>query len=247
MDKHLHGRVALVTGGSRGIGAGIARRLAADGAKVALTYLTSPDRAEAVVEEIAAAGGTAIAIKANAADEQQVQASVEQTVAAFGGLDILVHNAGGGVFKTVEETTLADFDATFGVNVRGAYAAILAALPHLGEGSRIITIGSVNGIRSPIAGMALYSAAKSSVAGLTRALARDLGPRGITVNNVAPGPIDTDANPAQGGFSDVMRSVMALPEYGTTADIGSFVSYLAGTEAGFITGADLVVDGGYAA
>ncbi|MBP2473085.1 3-oxoacyl-[acyl-carrier protein] reductase [Crossiella equi] len=247
MGTQLNGRVALVTGASRGIGAGIATRLAADGAAVALTWSSSPDNAERVVKEITAAGGTAIAIQADAADEQQVRASVEQTVTAFGGLDVLVANAGIAGMKPVEQTTLADFDRVFAVNVRGVYAGVLAALPHLPEGGRIITVGSSVANRTPFPGGGVYTASKSALTGLVRALARDLGPRGITVNNVQPGPVGTDMNPADGPDSAAMHGVMALSGHGTPADVGSLVSYLAGPESRFITGASLDIDGGWSA
>ncbi|MCK2241947.1 MULTISPECIES: 3-oxoacyl-ACP reductase family protein [unclassified Crossiella] len=247
MAQQLAGRVALVTGGSRGIGAGVAIRLAREGAAVALTYANSPDRAAEVVRTITEAGGRAIAIKADSASEAEVTASVAQTVAEFGGLDILVNNAGGGRWATVDQATLADFDQTFAVNVRAVFVAVQAALPHLRDGGRIITIGSINGDRMPVPGGAIYAATKAALDGLTKGFARDLGPRGITVTNVQPGPVDTELNPADGPIADTMRALMALPRYGTVEEVASFVAYLAGPESSFITGTSLDIDGGFGA
>ncbi|MGO1057092.1 3-oxoacyl-ACP reductase family protein [Crossiella sp. CA198] len=247
MAQQLAGRVALVTGGSRGIGAGVAIRLAREGAAVALTYANSPDRAAEVARTITEAGGRAVAIKADSASEAEVTASVTQTVAEFGGLDILVNNAGGGRWATVDQATLADFDQTFAVNVRAVFVAVQAAVPHLREGGRIITIGSINGDRMPMPGGAIYAATKAALDGLTKGFARDLGPRGITVTNVQPGPVDTELNPADGPIADRMRALMALPRYGTVEEVASFVAYLAGPESSFITGTSLDIDGGFGA
>ncbi|GAA2830712.1 3-oxoacyl-ACP reductase family protein [Crossiella cryophila] len=247
MAQQLAGRVALVTGGSRGIGAGVAIRLAREGAAVALTYANSPDRAAEVVRTITEAGGRAVAIKADSASEAEVIASVAQTVTEFGGLDILVNNAGGGRWATIDQASLADFDQTFAVNVRAVFVAVKAAEPHLREGGRIITIGSINGDRIPVPGGAIYAATKAALDGLTKGLARDLGPRGITVTNVQPGPVDTELNPADGPIADTMRGFMALPRYGSVEEVASFVAYLAGPESSFITGTSLDIDGGYGA
>ena len=198
MAEKLAEKVALVTGGSRSIGAAIARRLAADGAAVALTYNASPEKADAVVRAIEGAGGKARAIRADAADTSAVRGAVAETVKAFGRLDVLVNNAGLLVVKPVDEVTLDDFDRMVAVNVRGLFVAIQEALRHMHQGGRIINIGSINSERVPFAGGTLYVLTKAAVAGLTRALARDLGPRGITVTNVQPGPTDTDMNPASG-------------------------------------------------
>lgn len=243
----LTGKVALVTGGSRGIGAAIARRLAAGGAKVALTYSSSPAHAENIVKEIQAAGGRAIAIQADAADADAVRSSVTETVRQLGGLDILVNNAGVGAVAPLDQFTLEDYDRVMAVNVRGVFVASQEAAKHMQEGGRIITIGSTNADRIPFQGGGVYAASKAAVAGLTRGLARDLGPRGITVNNVQPGPVDTDMNPASGPFAEALKGIMALPRYGQSEEIASFVAYLAGPESAFITGASLTIDGGFAA
>jgi 3-oxoacyl-[acyl-carrier protein] reductase len=241
------GKVALVTGGSRGIGAAIAKRLAADGADVGITYVSSPQKAEEVVQAIVGLGRRGLAIQADATDADAVLSAVEETVATLGRLDILVNNAGVAVVAPVETFTLEDFDRTFAVNVRSVFVGSQAAARHMGEGGRIITIGSVNADRIPFAGLAAYSASKAAVQGLTRGLARDLGPRGITVNVVQPGPVDTDMNPADGPFSDLMRSNMAIPKYGSGAEIAGAVAYLASPEAGSVTGSSLTIDGGFAA
>ena len=247
MAGGLVGRVALVTGGSRGIGAAIARRLAADGAAVALTYSASPERAEAVARSIQAAGGKALALRADAADAAAMRAAVDQTVKAFGRLDVLVNNAGLAIMKPVEELSLEDFDRMVAVNVRGVFVATQQALRHMGEGGRIINIGSINSDYIPYAGASLYAMTKGAVAGLTKALARDLGPRGITINNVQPGPVDTDMNPDNGAFAAALKRLMALPRYSQPDEIAAMVVYLAGPEASFVTGASLTIDGGFTA
>ncbi|MDT5059258.1 MAG: 3-oxoacyl-[acyl-carrier protein] reductase, partial [Mycobacterium sp.] len=210
MAAPLAGRRALVTGGSRGIGAEIVRRLAADGAAVAFTYGSSAAEAETLVAEVAANSGTAVAIQADSADALQVAKSVDDTVSKLGGLDILVNNAGVAYIADAGSFTLEQFDRSVAINVRGAFVAIQRALPHLGESGRIINIGSINADRVPGPGLSVYAMTKGAVAGLTRGLARELGPRGITVNNIQPGPIATDMNPEEGEFADSMRQVMAL-------------------------------------
>jgi 3-oxoacyl-[acyl-carrier protein] reductase len=246
MAGHLEGKVALVTGGSRGIGAAIAERLAADGASVALTYAGSTDAAHAVVRRIEAAGGRALAIHADSADADQVRASIAKTVAELGRLDVLVNNAGILIVKPIDELTLEDFDRMVAVNVRSVFVASQEALRHMGEGGRIVNIGSINTESVPFAGGVLYVLTKAAVSGLTASLARDVGARGITVNALLPGPVDTDMNPAVGAFADEARSRMVLGRYGTVAEIAGFVSYLTRPEAAYVTGSCLRIDGGYA-
>ena len=243
----LDGRVALVTGGSRGIGAAVAKRLAADGARVALTYGASAGKADDVVRAIEAAGGRALALHADGADAAAVHAAVAKTVETFGRLDILVNNAGIFVIKPLEDLSLDDFDRMVSVNVRGVFVATQAAVRHMGAGGRVINIGSINSDHAPYAGGVLYVLTKAAVAGLTKALARDLGPRGITINNVQPGPIDTDMNPDSGEFAQQARGQTALQRYGHVEEIADFVAYLASPGASYITGASLHIDGGYAA
>jgi len=245
--KKLAGKVALVTGGSRGIGAAIAKRLAADGAAVALTYSASPAKADEVVRSIKAAGGKALAIKADAADTEAVRLAVAKTIGTFGGIDILVNNAGVGIIAPIEQFSLEDFEKLIAVNVRGLFVATQEAARHLREGGRIIHIGSTNSERMPFDGGSVYALTKGAVAGFTKGLARDLGPRGITVNNVQPGPIDTDMNPANTDFARDTVPFTALQRYGQTDEIASFVAFLASSEASYITGASLLADGGYAA
>jgi 3-oxoacyl-[acyl-carrier protein] reductase len=241
------GKVALVQGGSRGIGAAIVQRLARDGASVAFTYAASKERAAELVRAIEAEGGKALAIHADSADAEAVRSAVSQTVSAFGRLDILVNNAGVLAVAPLADFSLEDFDRTLAVNVRGVFVAAQAAAKHMDKGGRIITIGSTNADRMPFAGGGPYAMSKAAVAGLTRGLSRDLGPRGITVNNVQPGPVDTEMNPDKGDFAGVLKGFMALGRYGKSDEIASFVAYLASEEAGYITGASLTIDGGFAA
>lgn len=243
----LEGKVALVQGGSRGIGAAIVRRLAREGAQVAFTYVSSAGPAQALAEEITENGGKALALRADSADAAAVQLAVDDTVKAFGRLDILVNNAGVLAVAPVTEFDLADFDHMLAVNVRSVFVASQAAARCMGQGGRIINIGSTNAERMPFAGGAPYAMSKSALVGLTRGMARDLGPKGITVNNVQPGPVDTDMNPASGEFADSLIPLMAIGRYGEADEIASFVAYLAGPEAGYVTGASLTVDGGFAA
>jgi 3-oxoacyl-[acyl-carrier protein] reductase len=247
MSAHLSGQVALVTGGSRGIGAAIAKRLAKDGASVALTYANSESAAREVVRAIEAEGGRALATHADSADAEAVIRSVRETVRALGRLDVLVNNAGIGVAGPLEEIPLDGFDRMVAVNIRAVFVASQEAARHMVKGGRIITIGSCSADRVPFPGLSAYAMTKAAVAGLTRGLARDLGPRGITVNNVQPGPIDTDMNPADGPLSEMMKAPLALVRYAEAKEVAAMVSYLAGPEAGFITGASLNIDGGFAA
>ncbi|MGW4098247.1 3-oxoacyl-ACP reductase family protein [Mycobacterium sp. NPDC004974] len=243
----LAGRRALVTGGSRGIGAEIVRRLAADGAAVAFTYGSSAAEADKLVAELTADGAKAVAIQADSADPAQVAGAVERAVADLGGLDVLVNNAGVAVISPIDDFPQEQFDRLVAVNIGGVFAAIRAAVAHLDEGARIINIGSINADRVPEPGLSAYAMTKGAVASLTRGLARELGPRGITVNNVQPGPIDTDMNPDQGEFAEAAKGVVALGRYGHTSDIAAVVSFLAGPESGFVTGANWNVDGGFTA
>ena len=243
----LRGKVALVTGASRGIGAAIAKRLAADGAAVAITYASGQSKADEVARAIESAGGKAVAIRADNTDANAVKNAVVETVKTLGRLDILVNNAGIAVVASLDQFSLADFDRMVAVNVRAVFVAAQEAARHMGEGGRIITIGSVNADRMPFAGGGPYAMTKAAVAGLTRGLARDLGPRGITVNNVQPGPVATDMNPEDGAFAETLKSFMALKRYAQGDEIAGLVAYLAGPEAGFVTGASLTIDGGFSA
>src|SRR6202453_4334843 len=244
VSKNLEGKIALVTGGSRGIGAGIAKRLAADGANVSITYTKGADAAAAVVKEIERAGRNAIAIQADAADADAVKAAVEKTVATFGRLDVLVNNAGTAIPKRFEETTLQEMDRVIAVNVRGAMVATQAALKHMKSGGRIIMIGSAVGERVATPGLVSYAGTKGAVKMFTQALAREIGHRGITVNNVQPGPIDTELNPASGDWAVPQKAATALDRYGHVEEIAAMAAFLAGSESSYITGANLTVDGG---
>ncbi|MEV3823630.1 3-oxoacyl-ACP reductase family protein [Aeromonas dhakensis] len=245
--KPLSGQVAFVQGGSRGIGAAIVKRLARDGAAVAFTYVSSTNKAEETVATITAAGGKALAIRADSADEVSLQQAIRQTVTTFGRLDILVNSAGVLVWGNTEELTLDDLDRTLAVNIRSVFVASQEAAHHMGKGGRIINIGSTNAERIPMAGGSIYAMSKSALVGLTKGMARDLGPKGITVNNVQPGPVDTDMNPADGESAEYIKGLIALARYGKDEEIASFVAYLAGPEAGYITGASLTIDGGFSA
>jgi len=240
----LANKVALVTGGSRGIGAAIAKRLAADGASVAITYAKDVNAASAVVKAIEGSGGKALAIKADAADPKAINAAIEKTVAILGRLDVLVNNAGTAIPKPFEQTTLEEMDQMINLNFRGVLVATQAALKHLNDNGRIIMIGSCVGERMMTPGLAAYSATKGAVKMFTQGLSREVGGRGITVNNVQPGPIDTDLNPAAGEWAAPQKAVTALNRYGTVDEVAALVSFVAGPESSYITGANLTVDGG---
>src|SRR6201994_691303 len=240
----LANKVALVTGGSRGIGAAVAKRLAAEGASVAITYAKDAGAASTVVNAIEQGGGKAIAIQADAANVDAIKAAVEKTVSTFGGLDVLVNNAGTAIPKTFEETTLEEMDRILDINVRGVFVTTQAALKHMKEGGRIIMIGSAVGERVQTPGLVPYSATKGAVKMFTQGLSREVGSRGITVNNVQPGPIDTDLNPASGDWAKPQKAATALDRYGHVDEIAAMVAFVAGPESSYITGANLTVDGG---
>src|SRR5438552_8123089 len=244
MSKHLEGKIALITGGSRGIGAAIAKRLGAEGANVAITYTKGADAAAAVVKEIERGGRKALAIQADATEGGAVEAAVEKTVATFGRLDVLVNNAGTAIPKTFEETTFDEMDRMIDINVRGTLAATQAALKHMQSGGRIIMIGSSVGERVVVPGLVAYSATKGAVKMFTQALSREVASRGITVNNVQPGPIDTDLNPAAGDWAMPQKAATALDRYGHVDEVAALVAFVAGPESSYITGANLNVDGG---
>ena len=243
----LSGKSALVTGGSRGIGAAIVKRLAKDGAAVAFTYSASPERAQQLVDEIVKDGGKALAIKADAVDQAAVRAAVQQVAKEFGKVDILVNNAGVLALGPIVGYSPDDFERALSVNVRSVFTAIHEAVQHMPDGGRIITIGSVNSERMPFVGGSVYALTKGAVASFTKGLARDLGPRKITVNNLQPGPVDTEANPASGPFAETMMGLLAMKRYAHADEIAAMTAYLAGPEAGYITGASLLIDGGFAA
>ena len=240
----LSGKTALVTGGSRGIGAAIARRLAADGANVAITFTRGAEAASRVVSDIERSGGRAIAIQADAADAGAVGAAVARAVDTFGGLDVLVNNAGTAIPKPFEEATLEEMDQVIAINLRGVFIATQAALRQMKQGGRVITIGSCVGERMMTPGLVTYAATKGAVKMFTQGLSREVGSRGITVNTIQPGPIDTDLNPVAGDWAEPQIANTALKRYGSVEDIAAMVAFVAGPEAGYITGASLTVDGG---
>ena len=240
----LSKKVALVTGGSRGIGAAIAKRLAADGATVAITYAKDAEAAAKVVKGIEQAGGKAIAFQADAADADAVRGAVEKTVAALGGIDVLVNNAGTAIPKKFEDATLEELDRVIDINIRGVMVATQAALKHMKDGGRIIMIGSCVGERMMTPGLVPYSATKGAVKMFSQGLSREVGSRGITVNNIQPGPIDTDLNPAAGEWAVPQKAATALDRYGKVEEVAALVAFVAGPEASYITGANLTVDGG---
>jgi 3-oxoacyl-[acyl-carrier protein] reductase len=243
--KRLENKVALVTGGSRGIGAGIVKRLAAEGAAVAFTYAQSAAVANTLVKEITTSGGKALALQADNQSPEALPRAVEETVKTFGRIDILVNNAGLYVANTIEGYSLQEYDDTMNVNVRAVFQASQAAARHMQPGSRIITIGSNMADRVTGSHGALYAMSKSALIGLNKGMARDLGPKGITVNLVQPGPVDTDMNPANSSFADQLRSQMIVQQYGTPAQIAGLVAFLASEESAFMTGTAVTIDGGY--
>lgn len=241
----LSGRRALVTGGSRGIGAGIVRRLTADGAAVAFTFSASKAEADELLADVTAHGAKAVAIHADVADPTQAAAAVDTAADELGGLDIVVNNAGIAVKAPIEEFTQEQYDRLVAINIGGPFWTTHSSLKHLGDGGRIINIGSINADRVPVPELSVYAMTKGAVSSFTRGLARELGPRGITVNNVQPGPINTDMNPDEGDFAAALRNVTALGRYGQTSDVAAVVRFLAGPESSYVTGANLNVDGGH--
>ncbi|WP_239481375.1 SDR family oxidoreductase [Streptomyces sp. CS014] len=240
-------RAALVTGGSRGIGAAIALRLAQDGADVAVTYVRDEEAARAVVAKIEGFGRRGVALRCDAADADAAADAVHRAADALGRLDILVNNAGIGVLGPIAALAGPDVDRTLAVNVRAVFLACRAAAERLADGGRIISVGSALSRYAGGPGSTLYGLSKSALTGLTKPLARELGPRGITVNVIQPGAVDTDLNPADGPLAEGQRAANALGRFGTTEEIASLVAYLVSAEAGFITGTELVADGGHAA
>jgi 3-oxoacyl-[acyl-carrier protein] reductase len=248
MTQTLQSKRALVTGGSRGIGAAIVKRLAAEGAHVALTYVGSPEKAIETVNAAKVFGIKSIAIPADSADASALVNAVERTVSELGGIDILVNNAGILAFAPIDDVALADLDRTLAVNVRAVFVATQAAVRHMKEGGRIINTGSTNADRMAVGGGAVYAMSKSALQGLVRGLARDLGARGITINNVQPGPINTDSNPDDGPAAEMLKKQFnAIPRFGCPEEVAGMVAYLAGPEASYITGTSLTIDGGYSA
>ncbi|WP_218831530.1 SDR family oxidoreductase [Bordetella genomosp. 9] len=243
----LAGKRALVTGAARGIGAAIALKLAEDGADVAITFEKSADKAAGVAAEIRAQGRKAAAIQADAASPEAARTAVERTVAELGGIDILVNNAGVLIAGPFSEHTLEEINLQLDVNVRGVFIATQAALKHIPNGGRIITIGSNAGLSVPFAGIAVYAATKSAMESFTRGLARELGPRDITVNLVRPGPIDTDMNPADGPIAAAVLPSLSIARYGKPREVAQAVAFLAGPDAAYITGSGILVDGGISA
>lgn len=245
MSNRLDGKKAIVTGGSRGIGAAIAKRLAAEGADVVITYAGNEAAANQTVAAIAAAGRNGAAVQANAADAKATAAAIAQAVETLGGLDILIHNAGVADFAPIANDTQDNFDKTFAINVAGVFAGTKAAVPLINDGGRILIIGSINAHSMPMQGGAVYGATKAAVAGLARGWARDLGPRGILVNIIQPGPIDTDLNPADGPYAAALTPHVALGRYGKVEEVAALAAFLASDEASYITGAAIDVDGGF--
>lgn len=243
----LGGKAALVTGGSRSIGAAIARRLARDGAAVAITYSASPDKAQAVIDEIKATGGRAVAILADAGNPEAVRASVQQAAAEFGGLDILVNNAGVAINAPIDEYRFEDYQRMIDVNVTGVFVATQEAVRHMKNGGRVIHIGSSMTRYAAFGTASVYTLTKGAVSGFNRSLARDVGARGITVNTVHPGPTDTDMNPASGPVAQIVGPGLAIGRYGQPAEIAGVIAFLAGPDGAFVTGADIVADGGFTA
>ncbi|HTJ91756.1 MAG TPA: SDR family oxidoreductase [Pararobbsia sp.] len=245
MNSRLTQKTAFVTGGARGIGAAVVRRLASEGAAVAFTYQSSADSAKQLVADIEKNGGRALAIKADVADAAALKAAIDEAGRALGKIDILVNNAGVLYLGPVDAFSLEDFDKTLAVNVRAVFVGTQAVLPYMGHGGRIINISSCNAERMPFQGGGVYAMSKSALTGLVQGFARDLGPKGITVNNVQPGPVNTDMNPESGDFASALHGLMAIGRHASADEIAGMVAYVASPEAAFVTGASLTIDGGF--
>ncbi|MDR7008875.1 SDR family oxidoreductase [Paraburkholderia strydomiana] len=245
MKDRLSGKVAFVTGGARGIGAAIVRRLAAEGAIVAFTYQSSSENARRLAQEIEAKGGRVLSLQADVVDSFALASAITEVARKFGRIDILVNNAGVLLLGSVDTFSIEDFDKTLAVNVRAIFIAVKAALPHMGDGGRIVNIGSCNAERMPFPGGSAYAMSKAALQGLVQGMARDLGPKGITINNVQPGPTDTDMNPKAGEFAQALHDLMALKRHASADEIAGMVAYVVGPEASFVTGASLTIDGGF--
>ncbi len=244
MPHSLEGKIALVTGASRGIGAAVAKRLAADGADVAITYARNAEAADCVVKAIESSGRRALAVRADATDVNAIKVAIEQIIKVFGRIDVLVNNAGTAIPKPFEEATLEEMNRVIDINVRGVFLSTHAALKHMPDGGRIISIGSCVGERNLTPGLTVYAATKGAIKMFTQGLAREVGRRGITVNNVQPGPIDTDLNPASGDWAAPQLALTALNRYGRVEEVAALVAFVASPDAAYITGANLTVDGG---
>ncbi|QXQ06554.1 SDR family oxidoreductase [Sphingosinicellaceae bacterium] len=245
--RALEGKVALVIGGTRGIGAAVSRRMAADGASVAIIYLSRSVDAESFGSELRGTGTAVQMIQADVSDPKALSDAIDEIVSHFGRLDVLVNVAGMAIVGLLDSYADDAFDRIFALNVRAPFLASKRASSMMDAGGRIITIGSIVADRMPGAGGTLYAASKAALGGMTRGLARDLGARGITVNLVQPGPIDTERNPAEGPNSAANRTPLAIPRHGTTDEVAGLVAYLASSEAGFVTGATYNIDGGWSA
>ena len=243
----LANKRAFVTGGSRGIGAAIVRRLAREGADVALTYVSRPEKAAEVTRAASSLGVKALAIQADSASADTLTAAIDKAAEDLGGIDILVNNAGIAIMGPIGDFRLEDFDRTVAVNIRAVFVAIQAALKHMQTGGRIINVGSCNAERVPFGGGSVYAMSKAALVGLVKGLARDLGPRGITVNNIQPGPVETDMNPSTSDFAATLVKALAIPRYADPDEVAAMVAYLANPETAYVTGASLTIDGGFAA
>ena len=243
-EAPLSGKVALVTGGSRGIGAAIASRLAADGADVTLTYARSPEAADGAVQRIIEAGGTARAIHANALERGAGAAAVGNVVSRRGRLDILVSNAGVNIMKPLDQLDDETYDAVFDVNVRASLEVIREAAAAMDRGGRIIAVSATIANHFFAPGLGLYGASKAALNAFVQGWSRDLGPRGITINAIVPGPVDTDMNPSQSDLGQRLHEMVPLGRHGRAEEVAALAGFLAGPESSFITGARIIVDGG---